>query len=62
MPGYLQQELTIAPLVQEDTFRGSLDGQPAQNKWPRSKTEILAHAFTLEPDQLNGFSLAQLLL
>jgi hypothetical protein len=58
MPGDLQNELAVPPLMKEAARRRPLDGKSAENKRPGRKAEILPGAFALQPDTFDRLDLA----
>lgn len=62
MAGHLQQELPISAFMQQSAFGRTLDRQTAQHKGPRGKADVRSLSFTINPDQLDCFRLAEFLL
>jgi hypothetical protein len=61
MTGDLQNELSVAALVQELICRQSADRQTTENERPRGKTEVLIALIAFEADEFNSFDFAPLL-
>jgi hypothetical protein len=62
MPGDLQQESSVAPLVQQDTRMRPLHRQAAEHEWTGRKPEGLGGGFALLPNQLDHLGPTTLLL
>ena len=48
MASHLKQRLTVAPFVTEHSWRGPLDGQIAQHKGSRRKSQILSDRYAFQ--------------
>jgi hypothetical protein len=62
MTSHLEQELTVTPFVKEHSWRGPLDGQAAQHKGSRRKSQILSDRYAFQANAFDSFSASQLLL
>ena len=62
MPGHLQEEAGVAPLVQEDAWAQALHRQAAEDEGPRGESEGLVCGFPLFPDKLDYLGAAKFLL
>jgi hypothetical protein len=62
MGGDFQDEIAIAPSVDELVFRWLAQREAAQDEGPGIVTDLLRAMFSLVPDELNGVELFEPLL
>jgi hypothetical protein len=58
--GYLENESTVSPLIQQLVFRQAADRQAAQDERPRIRAKRLGALLSVLADQLNWLCLLQL--
>jgi hypothetical protein len=62
MGGDFQEEMAVAPSIDELVFRWLAQGKAAQYEGPRIVTDLLHVMFSLVSDELNGLQLFESLL
>jgi hypothetical protein len=61
MPCDLQDEVAVSALVQHLVFCGLAHGQPTEDEWSRTESQVLLPFLTLQPHDTTAFCLPQLL-
>ncbi len=62
MAGDLKLEVTVPALIYKDVFRRPPERQSAQHKRTRGEAKILTFLIPVQPNKLDAFDLAKLLL
>ena len=62
MTGDLQEKLSVAAFVQQDTIGWPLDRQATKNKGPRGEADSLIGGISLQAHAFNGLQLPEFLL